>query len=229
MDRKKAMFVKKTNMIKIGVFIEHDLLRDSIVELTKLLKKSNVEVATFCRKELIEKLNTIKIDLVIVDLENDYKLGVELIQAIKNTNKNIKTIGLINSISRLTIVDLVKSNANSLLNKDMNLQTLEEAIKKTTVNLSFFDVSLYRTFSIDDFEYTKQIIQNYNFTEKELIIYNLIEENKNLNDEIRKLGISQHTLKMYLKKIDKKTKRYNKFKFKLNHFLFFNKIYKSCT
>lgn len=216
-------------MIKIGVFIEHDLLRDSIVELTKLIKKSKVVVATFCRKELIEKLNTIKIDLVIVDLENDYKLGVELIQAIKKTNKNIKTIGLINSISRLTIVDLVKSNANSLLNKDMNLQTLEEAIKKTSINLSFFDVSLYRTYSIDDFEYTKQIIQNYNFTEKELIIYNLIEENKNLNDEIRKLGISQHTLKMYLKKIDKKTNRYNKFNFNLNHFLFFNKIYKSCT
>lgn len=198
-------------MIKIGIFIKHDLLRDSIVELIKLIKKSNVVVSTFYRKELFEQLDTKKIDIVIIDLENDYKLGVEIIQEINKTKQHIKTIGLINSISRLTIVDLVKSEANSLLNKEMNLQILKEALYKTNCNVSFFDNSLCKMFSIDNFENTKYLIKSYDLTERELEIFNLIKQKKSLNIEIKKLGISKPTLKMYLKKIEKKTNSYYKF------------------
>ena len=79
-------------------------------------------------------------------------------------------------------------------------------------------------FGIDDFESTKHLIKNYDLTERELVIFNLIKQKKNLNIEIKKLGISKSTLKMYLKKIEMKTNRYKMFPFQFNYAIFFNKL-----
>lgn len=118
-------------MIKIFLVEDHHIVRYGVKNMLETNHDFIVIGESDNAEDLLEQLNTLKVDLVISDISLEGMSGIELIKKIKKISQgNIKTLILSMHADDLYINQCFEAGANGYILKDFKKNELFSAIEK---------------------------------------------------------------------------------------------------
>lgn len=114
--------------INIGIAEDHGLLRQGLVALLRPNKSINVVFDVGNGKELLEKLKTNRIHILLLDLEMPIMKGQEVLDKINKKYPKLKVIIISAYFQKDYIVEAFKMGVNAFLPKDDKIEKVIEAI-----------------------------------------------------------------------------------------------------
>ncbi|MFN7705870.1 MAG: response regulator [Chryseotalea sp.] len=135
--------------IKLAIAEDHNSYRNKIVEILNRENDFEVTLQASNGKELIEKLESIKPDIILIDIRMPIMDGIEATQVIHKLFPKIKIIALSHYDNDSYIIDMIILGIKSYIRKNDDLNELFNAIR-----VVYFG-GVYMT------EYAAQIIQKY--------------------------------------------------------------------
>lgn len=200
--------------IKIILADDHQLVRDGIRSLIKDAKNIEVIDEASDGYELLEKLKSIKPDIIVLDVSMPRLSGIEATRKITEQFPAIKVLVLSMFTSEEYIFNAIKAGARGYLPKNTSKKELLEAIYSINAGNEYFSDSISniilksyikKTKANDDYSGKKQNV----LSSRELEILTLFAEG-NTNQEIAgKLFISIRTVESHknhiMQKLELKT------------------------
>ena len=115
--------------LKIAFADDHEMIRESMIELLK--RKLDIEVIVSANngKELIKGVQEIQPDLVILDINMPKKDGVEVTKILKKKHPNLKILIWTTYDDLSLVMKLVRLKINGYVTKDSSIEELIIAIK----------------------------------------------------------------------------------------------------
>jgi DNA-binding NarL/FixJ family response regulator len=135
--------------IKLAIAEDHNSYRNKIVEILNRENDFEVTLQASNGKELIEKLESIKPDIILIDIRMPIMDCIEATQVIHKLFPKIKIIALSHYDNDSYIIDMIILGIKSYIRKNDDLNELFNAIR-----VVYFG-GVYMT------EYAAQIIQKY--------------------------------------------------------------------
>ncbi len=114
--------------IKIAVTDNHNLFRKGIISVLERNEEFSIVIEAENGQDLIEKLCTKPVDVILLDLEMPIMNGFEAIDIIKVKFPEVKVLILSMHEDDLTIASLIEKGANGFLMKDDSFELVFEAI-----------------------------------------------------------------------------------------------------
>lgn len=179
------------NKIKLLVSDDHDLVRDGIVSM--LHNASDVQVVAEAEDgiEVIKKLNSMPVDVVLTDIMMPNMSGIELAREIKENHSDVKIILLSMEVTEEFIGEAIKIGVNGYLPKKTKKNELLEAIREVSSGGEYFPTSIsqvvFKSF------YSKKTMQKNagktpgKLSDRELEVLKLVangKTNKEISDEL---------------------------------------------
>ncbi len=110
--------MKKSNQfIKLALAEDHPMLRKSLVAFLSLKNNIQVVVQAENGQELLDKLKTSKVDIVILDIQMPVLDGIATLKQLKSDYPNSKVIMFSTWYNNHTITKLKKMGANACVSK----------------------------------------------------------------------------------------------------------------
>lgn len=197
-------------MLRIAVADDHILFRKSL----KLLIASfgNMEVVTGVSngKELLEKLETISVDILLLDLQMPEMDGFETCQKVNELYPDIKILVITLRDDAETIREVMKLGIQGYFTKNTNPSELKSAILKLNDDGFYFEKSLSSIIQdiLDDPFPELKTEESLIFSEREMDIVNLTLREYSGSEIAAKLNISPKTVEKHksnlMKKVDSK-------------------------
>ncbi|WP_079478265.1 response regulator [Halobacillus salinus] len=190
------------NTINILVCDDHEILRKGIVELLNLQEGMKVVAEASNGVEAVELTNEKAPDVVLMDIQMPQSDGLQAVKEIRLKNKEVKIIMLTVSDEETDLYTSIKYGANGYLLKNMNLEELFTHIHGVLRGEASFSPGLANKL-LHEFKNMAEQLHNqkadqYNLSERELEVLELVVKGYS-NEEIGKeLFISQHTVKKHL-------------------------------
>ena len=128
--------------IKIAFADDHEMIRESMIELLKRKLDIDVVVSAKDGKELIAGVYEHKPDLVILDINMPKKDGVEVTQILKAKLPDIKILVWTTYDDMSLVMKLVRMKVNGYITKDSPIDELIEAIVSITKNGYYLNESM---------------------------------------------------------------------------------------
>lgn len=194
-------------MLRIAITDDHALFRSTLTFLINDFKDMQVALDACNGEDLLEKLKTTPVDILLLDLQMPVMDGFETCQKVKELYPQIKVIILTQINDSNTIKAVIKMNAQGYFTKNTPSDELEEAIWKLEDNGFYFEKGLASVIkeiqeSLElDFDTESEVIQ---FTERELEIIRLIADRVRARDIAKKLNISPKTVNAHKQNIQQK-------------------------
>lgn len=194
-------------MLRIAITDDHALFRSTLTFLINDFKDMQVVLDACNGKDLLEKLKTTPVDILLLDLQMPVMDGFETCQKVKELYPQIKIIILTQINDSNTIKAVIKMKAQGYFTKNTPSDELEEAIWKLEDNGFYFEKGLAPVIkeiqeSLElDFDTESEVIQ---FTERELEIIRLIADGVRARDIAKKLNISPKTVNAHKHNIQHK-------------------------
>lgn len=194
-------------MLRIAITDDHALFRSTLTFLINDFKDMQVVLDACNGKDLLEKLKTTPVDILLLDLQMPVMDGFETCQKVKELYPQIKIIILTQINDSNTIKAVIKMKAQGYFTKNTSSDELEEAIWKLEDNGFYFEEGLAPVIkeiqeSLElDFDTESEVIQ---FTERELEIIRLIADGVRARDIAKKLNISPKTVNAHKQNIQQK-------------------------
>ena len=194
-------------MLRIAITDDHALFRSTLTFLINDFKDMQVALDACNGEDLLEKLKTTPVDILLLDLQMPVMDGFETCQKVKELYPQIKVIILTQINDSNTIKAVIKMNAQGYFTKNTPSDELEEAIWKLEDNGFYFEKGLASVIkeiqeSLElDFDTESEVIQ---FTERELEIIRLIADGVRARDIAKKLNISPKTVNAHKQNIQQK-------------------------
>ena len=185
---------------RIFIVDDHRMVIDGLCSL--LTDAQNVVVVGFSCKplEVMEMLTTIKVDILLTDINMPEMSGVELTRAVKKKFPHIRVLALSMFGDRQVVTQMMDAGISGYILKNTGKHELLEALSKIANNQSFFsaDVTaeMMKSFTNDG---------NSRLTNREIEIVRLIEKENNNKQIADKLFISERTVETHRKNIFRKT------------------------
>lgn len=126
-------------IINIGIAEDHGLLRQGLVALLKPQKAINVSFDVANGKELLEKLKTNRIQILLLDLEMPVMKGQEVLEKIKKKYPKLRVIIVSAYFQKDYIIECFKLGVNAFLPKDDKIEKVIEAIISVNENGIYSD------------------------------------------------------------------------------------------
>ena len=130
------------NKIKIAFADDHEMIRESMIELLKRKLDIDVVVSAKDGKELIAGVYEHKPDLVILDIHMPKKDGVEVAQILKSKMPDLKILIWTTYDDMSLVMKLVRIKVNGYITKDSTIDELIEAIKAINENGYYLNESM---------------------------------------------------------------------------------------
>jgi DNA-binding NarL/FixJ family response regulator len=188
--------------IKIALVDDHQIVRDGIKSLLTGLADIEVIDEASDAHSILEKLKTIKPDIIIVDISLPEISGIELTKIITSQYPSIRILVLSMYTNQEFIFNAIKAGAKGYLPKNITRDELLEAIREIYKGNEYFskDVS-----SIILKSYLKQVkdpdrfdtIQEEKLTNRELEILRFVAEGYSNQLIADKLFISVRTVESH--------------------------------
>ncbi|MBN9654731.1 response regulator transcription factor [Halobacillus sp. GSS1] len=188
--------------IKILVCDDHEILRKGIVELLNLQEGMKVIGEAVNGSEAVAHTESMKPDVVLMDIQMPVCSGLEAVKEIREHNKEVKIIMLTVSDEEKDLYTSIKYGANGYLLKNMNLNELFAHIHGVLKGEASFSPGLANKL-LNEFKSMAEQLQSqkssqYNLSDREMEVLDLVVKGL-ANEEIgEQLFISQHTVKKHL-------------------------------
>ncbi|HEY4552060.1 MAG TPA: response regulator transcription factor [Bacillaceae bacterium] len=190
-------------MIKVLLVDDHTILRDGLKSLLDL--EDDITVIGECTsgQDAIEKIEALKPDVVLMDINMPNKNGIEVTSAVKRRFPDLKVIMLTMYSHDEYFLASIREGADGYLLKDAPSGQVVEAIRTVVKGESVIQPSM--TKKLFDFHQQKRDSQsNEELTEREKEVLLCLLEGLSNKEIADKLFISDKTVKIHVSKIFKK-------------------------
>lgn len=194
------------------------VIKIMIVEDTVLIRKGLKQILSFKKDYLVvgeaehgdvvvEQVLSLKPDIILMDIHLPGKNGIQLTTEIKRKAPSVKILALTIDANQESLSKMLRAGASGYILKDINAETLIEAIDTVNGGASYIEP---RLFSMPEFQELtiegKQafIQQQLGLTQRELEIINCIACGDTNKDIAEMLFISEKTVKNHVSNILRK-------------------------
>ncbi len=197
-------------MNKIGLVLvdDHHILLDGLSALLKRQKDMEVKGTFTNGHEAIHALDTLKPDVVLVDINMPEMTGVELTQKIRKHNPGVAVICLSMHDGIDYILEMVDAGVSGYLLKNTNDKELLEAIRTVHDGKLYFppDISAKITTEAIRKRKSEEQEKEMHLTDRELEILKLVFKEYSNAKIAEELFISERTVETHRKNMLRKTK-----------------------
>jgi DNA-binding NarL/FixJ family response regulator len=194
--------------VKLVIADDHVLIREGIKKLLELEDSLEILGLASDGNEAIELVETLKPDVILLDINMPHLSGIEALKIIKNEYPATKVIMLTIHEDAEYLIETVNIGAEGYVLKDADVSSLVKAILKVNSG----DIYIHPTLSgILIKEYKKkdqqqEEINNSSLTRREYEVIKLISKGYNNKEIATELFISEKTVKNHVSNIFKKIK-----------------------
>lgn len=180
-------------VIRLMITDDHELVRSGLVQFMAMSPDVRVVAEAGCGAELQEKLRSVQVDVLLLDLVMPGISGVELVARVRGANPNLRILVLSMQNDTQTVLRAMKAGASGFITKNCSPQALTEAIRKVNATGKYLDPEMAERLAFasssadaDDVELT--------LSERELQIFRLIVEGQCIKEIANALSISDKTV-----------------------------------
>lgn len=197
--------------IKLIIVDDHAMVRQGIRQMLSMEENFEIIGESEHGDEVIEKVLSLKPDVVLMDINLPGKNGIELTSELRQRAPAIKILALTVDGDQYHLSQMIKAGASGYILKDANSETLYEAIKTVARGDAYLPPHLlsvvlneFRHASVEE----KEVIlpEELGLTPRELEIVGYIACGENNKEIAEKLFISEKTVKNHVSNILKKMK-----------------------
>ncbi len=194
----------KQERITIGIVDDHQIVIDGLTSLLKNEKNINFAFATTKPEEVVDKIATTKVDILLTDVMMPNLPGNELAKLIKQKHPEVKILALSMSGQGDLVNEMIENaDISGYVLKNIGKQELVTAIQKIANGGIYFSEEV-----IDELQKNsnrKKQKEEARLTEREIEIIRLIEKEYNNKQIADTLFISERTVETHRKNIFRKT------------------------
>lgn len=172
---------------------DHELVRSGLVQFMATFPDVQVVAEANCGADLLEKLRSVQVDVLLLDLVMPGICGAELVARVKGGNPNLRILVLSMHNDTQTVLRAMKAGASGYITKNCSPQTLLDAVRKVAATGKYLDPEMAERLAfasssadVDDVELT--------LSEREMQIFRLIVEGKCIKAIANELSISDKTV-----------------------------------
>ncbi len=193
--------------LKIMIVDDHKILRDGLRNMIEKYPNFKVVGEATDGREALKLSQSLKPDVVIMDVAMEGLNGVEATQQIVQQSPEIKIIGLSMHSNKRFILGMFKAGAYGYLLKDSDSSELIEAIKKVAQNKKYISQRISGAIVDELISPTRKEETELSQREKEIL--QLIAEGKSSKEIAEILFLSSKTVDSHRKNIMDKLELYN--------------------
>jgi len=172
---------------------DHELVRSGLVQFMSTSPDVQVVAEASCGSELLEKLRSVQVDVLLLDLVMPGICGAELVARVKGAHPGLRILVLSMHNDTQTVLRAMKAGASGYITKNCSPQTLLDAVRKIAATGKYLDPEMAERLAFasssvdtDDVELT--------LSEREMQIFRLIVEGKCIKAIANELSISDKTV-----------------------------------
>lgn len=196
--------------IKIAIVDDQNLFREGLSRLLNDIENFAVVISAASGSELFQKLKSQEVDVLLTDIAMPEMNGFEVTELMKKRYPEIKTIALTMHDEDDYIIKLMDSGINGYLLKDSDVSQIKQAIIKITIEggANYFTdrVSQALLKSRKKNQSVKPSLNAVHFTNKEILVIQLICEELTAAEISERMNISVHTVNGHKERIMNKIK-----------------------
>lgn len=180
-------------VIRLAITDDHELVRAGLVQYLGMSPDIEIVAEAANGDELLEKLRTIQLDLLLLDMSMPGKNGVDLISHIKSIYPDLLIMVLSMHDEVDTVMGAIKAGASGYICKSCSPQTLLEAVRKIVATGKYLSPQMaeqmvYASVSPDPGNIGLIL------SDRELEVFRLIVEGKSVSEIADQLFISDKTV-----------------------------------
>ena len=193
-------------MLRIAITDDHTLFRKSLSLLVNSFENMQVVAEVSNGIELLDKLKSVPIDILLLDLQMPEMDGFETSRKVKELYPNIKTLVLTLMNETDTIKKVVKMGVQGYFTKNTPPKELEDAIWKLEDDGFYFEKNLSAVITeiLNNSDLKQVENKEINFTERELEIIKLTAQGLKAKEIANTLSISTKTVNTHKQNIQQK-------------------------
>lgn len=195
------------NKIRVAVVDDQLLFRKGIISLLGEFDELTVSFEAESGNELMDKLKTHVIDVVLLDLEMPIMNGLEATKLMKEKYPQIKIIILTMHNDEEFVVELLQKGASGFLLKNQDIEIVVDAIYSVIETGFYYNSTISEKLAhgLVNGHQVSSILGQSKFTDNELKVIELVCK-QNTNKQIAEiLNLSVRTVDGYMERIFTKT------------------------
>lgn len=191
--------------IKVMIVDDHKMFAESLAALIAM--KDDIEILSVVNSGMkaIEKSESLKPDIVLMDIEMEDLNGLMTIRKIKEKCSNIEFIILTMHSDEEYVIEAVKAGTKGYVLKESSSSQVYDAIKSVSQGKRYFDVSVshkvIENLTYKNDEMRKNIKESDLLSGREIEVLKMIAEGYTNKEISEKLFISPHTTRNHIKNI----------------------------
>jgi len=189
--------------IKIIIADDHPVVREGLVQIISQTPDMTVVEQADDGMELLDKIRSMDLDMVLMDLDMPEKNGWDVMRQLKVEFPNLPILILSVSSEDEYAVECFRDGASGYLNKQSSLGLLVEAIRKVVQGEKFISPHLAKKIAFDLGRDTEKQ-PHETLSTREFQVFCLIASGKSVHDISGELSVSAATISTYRTRILKK-------------------------
>lgn len=196
---------KINNMaVKIMIADDHSMIREGLKNLLELDGDIQVIAEAVDGEDCLEKLQLVKPDVLLLDINMPKKNGLEVLKSLKSRRSKLKVLVLTVHNETEYLMKAVDIGVNGYVLKDSESAELKKAIFTVADGETYIQPSLIPALNAKMIETNKDVEKIKSLTKRELDVLKLLAVGM-FNKEVgKRLEISERTVKNHVSNIFKK-------------------------
>jgi DNA-binding NarL/FixJ family response regulator len=181
-------------MIRILIADDHTIVRQGVSRVISLSADLQLADEAKDADELLAKLETLQVDLVLTDMSMPGPGGVELIRQIKQRYPALPILVMSMHSERQIAAEAIKAGASGYLTKDCEPEILLQAIRRCAGGGHYISAELASLLLFGSAHHNSTALPHQELSERELQIFLLLAAGKTVSDIAKELFISSKTV-----------------------------------
>ncbi len=193
----------------VAIADDTNIYREVLSRELKIYKDIKIKFEAVDGPDLLSKLKSCKVDVILLDLKMPGMDGIQVLREIRKTDPNTKVLILIQAEDKNEVINLFLAKANGYIIKDSNSGDVHHAIKTCNEKLYFFNdyvftILLEKLYLLKDFIFNSAD-SKIKFTENEIRTIKLICEERTSEEIAKELNMSKFNVDKIRMQIHNKT------------------------
>mgnify|MGYP003387138309 FL=1 len=180
-------------MIQILIADDHAIIRDGLKQIISFVCNMAVAGEASDGEEVLQKIRTLKIDVLVLDMSMPGKSGIALIQQINAVKPDLPILVLSMHQESQYAVQAMRAGASGYITKNTASSQLIEGIRKVAEGGTFVSPEISAKL-IKQLHKPEQDLPHTKLTAREFQIFNMLVEGNSVNDIAKILSLSNKTI-----------------------------------
>ena len=190
--------------VKIMIADDHSMIREGLKNLLELDGDIQVISEAVDGEDCLDKLQVVKPDLLLLDINMPKKNGLEVLKTLKSRRSKLKVLVLTVHNEIEYLMKAVDIGVNGYVLKDSESAELKKAIFTVADGETYIQPSLIPALNAKMIETNKDAEKIKSLTKRELDVLKLLAVGMFNKEEEKRLEISERTVKNHVSNIFKK-------------------------